>query len=50
MRPVGEEPVLCGPEQLEWDVLEVMDRYQPDIVAEWKMRLSNLTMFSLNFA
>lgn len=56
MTPVGEEPVLWGPEQLEWDVLRVMDRYlhncgliQSDIMAEWKLKFDTLTMYPLDY-
>lgn len=56
MTPVGEEPVLWGPDQLEWDILKVMDRYrhlcgmvQRDILAAWKERFDTLAKLPLQY-
>ncbi|MDI1492883.1 MAG: hypothetical protein OHK93_004666 [Ramalina farinacea] len=56
LTPVGEEPVLWGHDQLEWDVLKVMDRYrylcgmvQRDILAAWKERFDTLAKLPLQY-
>ena len=56
MTPVGEEPVLWGYDQLEWDILKVMDRYrhlcgmvQRDIIAAWKDRFDTLAKLPLEY-
>ena len=56
MTPVGEEPVLWGPDQLEWDVLKIMDRYrhlcgmvERDILAAWKDRFNALASLPLEY-
>ena len=56
MTPVGEEPVLWGPDQLEWDILKVMDRYrhlsglvERDILAGWKDRFDALASLPLEY-
>ena len=56
LTPVGEEPVLWGQDQLEWDILKVMDRYrhlcgmvQRDIIAGWKDRFHALASLPLEY-
>ena len=56
MTPIGQDPVLWGPELLEWDVLRVMDRYgsqcamaRRDIIEAWRTRFNTLTKYPLDY-